>query len=188
MGFRVLQIAVSGKTVEQIHQDYSVEPTNQYEDIPESSVSGAYLPNGCYLIYVNDHIEPEPTSLAKLSANASLVSCYVNETVMNSSASSWIDGVETWSVVHDAQQGLDHLAVNGTPPAQFSEIKTRMSEKQSGAKDVDYTFDVPVELFEVEGGLRYDKDIPGAGPNAWQVLNRIRTGTKLAKKRWWSWK
>jgi len=67
MGFRVLLIAVKGKDEMAIHQDYSVAPTDQYEEIPESPVTGAVLPGGSYLLYINDEIVPDADVLAKLS-------------------------------------------------------------------------------------------------------------------------
>lgn len=102
MGFRVLLIAVTGKEPNIIHNDYEVEPTNQYEEIPESPVTGAILPSGAYLLYINDEILPDDKVFARLSKQASLIACYANETVMNSFASAWSNGVEQWSVLDGA--------------------------------------------------------------------------------------
>jgi hypothetical protein len=84
MGFRVQLIAVSGKEPRVIQRDYRVVPTGQREEIPESPVVGAMLPNGAYLLYINDEIVPDDQVFARLSKGASLVACYANETVMNS--------------------------------------------------------------------------------------------------------
>jgi hypothetical protein len=54
MGFRVQLIAVSGKELRAIQRDYGVVPTGRREEIPESPVVGAVLPNGAYLLYIND--------------------------------------------------------------------------------------------------------------------------------------
>ena len=54
MGFRVQLIAVSGKEPRTIQRDYGAVPTRQREEIPESPVVGAVLPNGAYLLYIND--------------------------------------------------------------------------------------------------------------------------------------
>jgi len=106
MGFRVLLLAVTGKAPTAIHHDYSVAPTSQYEEIPESPVTGALLPSGAYLLYINDEIVPDEVVFAKLSRNASLIACYTNESEMSSLVSSWVNGVEQWSVIHDAEQGI----------------------------------------------------------------------------------
>ena len=178
MGYRVLLIAVTGKEPAVIHDDYSVSPTEQYEEIAESPVTGAMLPSGAYLLWVNDRIVPEDRVFARLSRNASLIACYANETVMNSFAISWVNGAEQWSAFHDAQQGIKHLETTGDLPSQLDPIRERLFSEQGDRDDADYVFDIPIELFVELGGIRYDRDIEGAGPEPWQVLART-------KKKWW---
>jgi hypothetical protein len=182
MGFRVLLVAVAGKSPGAIHQDYSVAPTDQYEEIPESPVTGAILPGGAYLLYINDEILPDEAVFAKLSRDASLIACYVNETVMNSFVASWVNGVEQWTVFHDAQQGIRHLETTGDVPDQLIPIKERLFAEQDQALDTDYVFDIPTELFTALGGMRYDQDIEGAAPEPWQVLIRIEDKIAPAEK------
>src|SRR5262249_26351461 len=96
MGVRVQLIAVSGKEPRAIQRDDGVVPAGQREEIPESPVVGAPLPNGAYLLYINDRdkIVPDDEVFARLSQGASLTACYVNETVMTSYACAWANGVE----------------------------------------------------------------------------------------------
>jgi hypothetical protein len=172
MGFRVLLIAVKGKEPEAIHRDYRVVPTGKREEIPESPVIGAMLPSGAYLLYINDQIVPDDRVFARLSRNASLIACYANETVMNSYCSSWVNGVEKWSVFHDAQQGITHLETTGDLPDQMISIQKRLFAAQAEKVDADCIFDIPIELFASFGGVRYDHDLEGAGPDPWQILAR----------------
>lgn len=185
MGFRVLLVAVAGKEPATIHDDYSVAPTDQYEEIAESPVTGTTLPGGAYLLYINDEILPEDRVFARLSRDASLIACYANETVMNSFASSWADGIEQWSVFHDAQQGIRHLETTGDPPHQLISIQERLLADQGRNTEGDCVFDIPIELFVALGGIRYDEDIEGAGPKPWQVLTRSRHTSAPTKSRWW---
>jgi hypothetical protein len=180
MGYRVLLIAVTGKEPATIHDEYAVAPTTQYEEIPESPVTGAILPDGAYLLYINDDIVPDDRVLAKLSKDASLIACYANETVMDSLACAWVDGVEKWAVYHDAQQGIEHLEVKGNLPPQLASIQNKLSTQQKESDGVDYIFDIPIGLFVSLGGIRYNEDIEGAEPEPWQVLTRIK-----ARKWWW---
>lgn len=173
MGFRVLLIATSGKTPSAIHIEYGVVPTAKFEEIPESPVTGAQLPGGSYLLYINDEVLPDDVVLGKLSKDASLLACYANETVMDSLASFWVNGTEVWRVHHSSQQGILHLESGGELPEELTAIRERLLQEQEGVDDTDYVFDIPVELFSALGGIRYDEDIEGAGPNPWQVLNRI---------------
>ncbi|MCI0685536.1 MAG: hypothetical protein L0Y71_25840 [Gemmataceae bacterium] len=172
MGFRVLLIAVTGKSPDAVHNDYGVTPTGRYEEIPESPVTGATLPSGAYLLYINDQIEPDDHVFARLSKDASLIACYANETVMNSVAGSWVDGVEQWSVSHDAQQGIEHLESTGPVPHQLEPIRKSAFAKQDDDAGADHIFDIPIELFAALGGIRYDQDIEGAGPEPWEILTR----------------
>ena len=94
---------------------------------------------------------------------------------MNSLTLRWHDGIEEWSVFHDAQVTIDDLQVNGSPPEEFSEIRQRLLGEQNGCTDTDYVFDGPIELFVSQGGMRYDEDpqstIESGEP--WEILERI---------------
>jgi hypothetical protein len=179
MGFRVLLITITGKTPDSIHQELGVTPTSQYIEIPGNSyhdpVSSTTLPSGAYLLYINDDITPDPKLFARLSENASLLACYVNETVMESSASAWRNGTQTWLVVHDAQQALTDLQITGTPPPEFHPIRDRQFAAQATADDTDHIFDIPVDLFISQGGMHYSLPCPpgNSNPKPWRVLNRI---------------
>jgi hypothetical protein len=165
-------IAVTGKEPGEIQRDYGVTPTGEHEEIPESPVVGAPLPTGAYLLYINDpdKIVPDDEVLCRFSKGASLIACYANETVMNSYACAWTNGAKRWSVFHDAQQSIDHLETSGNLPPELQPIHDRLFAKQKGDGGCDFIFDIPVELFVALGGIRYDQDIPGAGPEPWEIL------------------
>jgi hypothetical protein len=174
MGFRVQLIAVTGKEPHAVQRDFGVSATGQREEIAESPVVGAAMPDGTYLLYINDpdRIVPEDEVFARLSKGASLVACYANETVMNSYSCGWANGVERWSVFHNAQQAIKHLETSGTLPPEFQAIRDRLFAQQDADDSADFIFDIPVELFAAVGGIRYDRDIPGAGPDPWEILEK----------------
>jgi hypothetical protein len=89
---------------------------------------------------------------------------------MNSYACGWANGVEHWSVFHDAQQDIKHLEMRGTLPPQLKSIRDRLFAEQEGDDEVDFIFDIPVELFAALGGIRYDQGISDAGPEPWEIL------------------
>lgn len=172
MGFRVQLIAVTGKEPRAIQRDFAVVATGRHEAIAESPVVGALLPDSAYLLYINDpnKIVPDDKVFARLSKGSSLIACYANETVMNSYVCRWMNGVERWNVFHDAQQDINHLETTGTLPAEFQPIRDRLFAEQEGDDGADFIFDIPIELFAALGGIRYDRDIPGAGPEPWEIL------------------
>ena len=88
---------------------------------------------------------------------------------------------------HDAQQSIKHLETTRDPPDQLVSIKERLIAEQGEVEDTDYVFDIPIELFAALGGIRYDHDIEGAGPEPWQVLIRTKDRSVPAKKKWWGW-
>jgi len=49
-------------------------------------------------------------------------------------------------------------------------IRDRLFARQEDNEGVDFIFDIPIELFASLGGIRYDQDIPGAGPEPWEIL------------------
>ena len=187
MGFRVLLIAIKDKEPSQIQAEYCVAPTNKFEEIPEADVTAAKLPNGRYLLYINDKIMPDDSLFSKLSQSSSLVACYANETVMESFSCSWVNGSQVWAVFHNAQEGIKHLDFSGKLPGSFSTTKDKLFAEQKDQTDVDYIFDIPVELFVDCGGLRYDSDVEGEDDKPWHVMQRITSEneTKPTENKWW---
>ena len=80
-----------------------------------------------------------------------------------------------WTVTHDAGKGIQHLAVEGDVPTEFSTIKDRLQSKQKEAggdkANVDHLFDAPVELAQSLTGFRHDQDIDGADKAPFEVLS-----------------
>jgi hypothetical protein len=174
VGFRMQLIAISGKEPDAIQREYDVATAGRFQALPESPVVGAVLPGGAYLLFINDEIVPNDGIFARLSKDASLAACYANETHMISYASAWVDGSQRWSVYHDAERGLGHLESTGTMPEEFRSIRDRLFAEQAGSTEVDFVFDIPIELFVCAGGIWYNRDIPGAGPEPWAVLSRLK--------------
>lgn len=175
MGFRVLLIGIKGKSPEAIHRDFNVSPSGVFDEIPDAPVSGVSLPGGSYLLYIDesDEIIPEDRVFVRLSKNAELISCYANETVMDSLATGWKNGVKLWSVYHNGINGINlKLDIEGTLPANFEEIRRCAVTKQEADDSVDFMFNVPIDLFIALGGIRYDSDPPIDSEKPWQQLIR----------------
>jgi hypothetical protein len=96
----------------------------------------------------------------------------MSEVVMFSEVRGYIDGRKSWSVVHDPDKNPTTV-VHGDPPEPFYDIKRELEATQAEAGDeqVDYLFDLPMELTASLSGYR-----PSEGGIAWTVLGRKKAG------------
>ena len=87
-----------------------------------------------------------------------------------------------------------NLDAEGNLPAFFQEIRTEAATQQANNKgsDVDYVFDVPVEIAKRLCGYRYDEGQgPEGGEGQFEVLERgngssMTAGEPPRKKGFWS--
>lgn len=174
MGFGVALIAVRGVDTDTLYQRYGVRRTGQCEEIAESPVCGASVSTGWQLLYLNDYPRPHSELLAKLSVNAELLFCDVNETCMSSFATGWENGLEKWTVFHDAQQSQSHLVTDGELPGCYNAIRDAKLREQTNDGDyVDHIFDVPIDLFARLTGIRYDMDLPNSTGEDYETLEPL---------------
>jgi hypothetical protein len=181
VGYSLSWIAVKQSSPEQIHSALGVRPTGKREDFPESPITGAELPNGSYLV-VFDREELNDRTLAKYSSSCELIHCFVEEHVMYSTVAAWKGGICVWSATHDAQEGILYLHLEGPVPPSATAIRERLmkeQQKNGGANsDVDYIFDIPVELAKELTGFRHDEEIEGLAGAAFEVLEPVgKTGS-----------
>lgn len=177
MGFSLSWVAVKGGTPQDVLNELCLRPTGARAEIPETAADGAALPGGWYLVVSNrDELKlTEEATLKSLSYLGEAIACFVEEHVMVSTAMCYSKGAWIWTVKHDAQKGADHLRALGKPPAEFAAIRDRLLKEQAeGDADVDYVFEIPVELAQALTGFRHDEAPPGAEGNAepFEVLER----------------
>ena len=67
-------------------------------------------------------------------------------------------------------------------PPNCYRLRKRSFAAQAQAEGTDHVFDIPIELFAALGGIRYDQDIEGAGPEPWQVLTTARSRARPMAK------
>ncbi len=175
MGFSLSWLAVKGKPAQAALAELGFRPTGKREEVAESDLCGAELPNGWYLILSNhtETVATEATMQKLCSPGVELVTCFVEEHVNVSSASSWREGRQIWSVVHDHQMA-ETPDTEGDPPSQYKAILDDLTRQQREAdekgEDVDYLFDLPVEIARSVTGYRHDEDIPGMSGEVYEVL------------------
>lgn len=189
MGFAISWLAVSGKEPQQVLDELGLSRTGEAEEIPESPVSAAQLPNGWFLVFANIFDSPlvAKSVLANLSSGCSVVSCQVEEHVMFSSSTCHINGKIKWHVAHDAQESIYHLSTSGDLPAEFSAIYAALKQEQDssggGTSDVDYIHDIPVALAKAVTSFRHDEDIQGDPLEPFEIL--APAAAPASAKPWW---
>jgi hypothetical protein len=154
MGASLSWFAVRGKTAEAVLQEFGLK--NVGREHCETPYCGGALPSGWYLVIHGRH-EFTNDEVRRLSQRCEVIACFVEEHVMVSRASSWKDGVQLWSVTHDAQEGDAHLDAQGKLPAEFTAICDRLTKQQEEEGGADFIFDIPVALARELVGYRHDE-------------------------------
>ncbi|HET8921564.1 MAG TPA: hypothetical protein VFN26_01060 [Candidatus Acidoferrum sp.] len=173
MGWSLSWAATKNGTIETVCTALNLRPTGEREEIAESKIDTVQIPTGWQVVVWNRH-EVEDQVLAKLSEDSDVVSCFVEDHVMFSSASGWARGKQVWKVFHDCEKGRYHLDVVGAAPAGLASIRKRLTDAQdaNGGEegDADYIYDIPAELTKALTGFRHDEDMPGVTGDAFRVL------------------
>lgn len=195
LGWSCSWIAVRGGDPDSVLSELALVRTGEFWEMPEEDWSCASLPNGWFVVFSARHCEPSrfnAASLARLSAQCELVASAVEEHVMFSSASYWKDGKNLWSVVHDAQRSIYHIAAKGELPTSFASIEgnARASQDAEGGTeaDVDRMFDVPLNVGAELTGFRHDQDISDPVESPFEILHTPdsqKAAGPATKKPWW---
>jgi hypothetical protein len=170
MGFACAWIAVKGKSPEDVLKEFDLNRTGEFEETFDSDYNATKRGQWYILIANRDGVIPLLKADAyRLSRNCEMVFCQVEDHVMYSSASYWVDGTNKFFVSHNSDKGETNLEEKGSFPAQYDEIRARLigeqkkedSKRSSGDTEsmqfpVDYIFDIPVELAKSLTGFRHD--------------------------------
>ncbi len=163
MGWSVNNLIVGGLTPEEVahrlHCTLGPERLTEEDATVSSrspSASLAVLPDGRVLV-TDPHGAISETDYEDLSAVATVHQILVEEHVMASSASCWVEGVQQWSLSHESDDGDgQQLRKTGAPPATAARLLSGAQRQAQEDHDVDYVFDVPVDVIEAETGFRHD--------------------------------
>lgn len=160
MGYRITWLAVKGLSKSNVLAHFGMRDTRQIDEANEAMFSIAELPTGWTILWSNDPTFARVAVCTPLSLKAPVLSAWVNETTMLSSANYFERGQYLWFVGHDAQKGMDDLDWEGDIPSQFETIKNRLMTAQAAnggsQSDVDFIFDIPLELAQSICGYKHD--------------------------------
>lgn len=163
MGFSCSWAAVRGHDHAAVLTALGFVDSGLADEARESAVSGAALPGGWYLVFLNEvysrHLSDR--AMAALSRAGEVVVAAVQEHAMYTTVAYFQAGARQWSIEHDPAQSPDHLVVEGEPPALFRTILAEKFAAQGHEthpdRRVDRIFEVPLSLAEHLTGFRHDQ-------------------------------
>jgi len=146
----------------------------------------AELPNGWVVIMANNVDAAFKDRFAALSRHGPAVACAIEEHIMYSEARGYEAGAEVWRVIHNCEEGVDHLEVRGTPPAVVESIRSAAQKAQEAEggddADVDLLFDVPPDIakslceFKLGDTEPYDPEFWEIGPTGAAAEPKVPKG------------
>jgi hypothetical protein len=161
MGFKISWLGFKGLSKEQILDRVGLRDTGEPDEANEAPFSIAEIPHGWTILFTNDTLYAGAEKIIALSMGAQVVACQVHEGVMFSAAYAAENGKLIWSVSHNSENGVYDLSIDGNPPTSSEGLKARLTREQDEAggsdADVDYLFDVPVELAASIADYRHDR-------------------------------
>ncbi len=187
MGFKISWIAVEGMTKPQLLAALGFSDTDIEDATNETPLSAAELGNGWSMIWSNNVDWVNDKLFKHLPPDAHVVAVRLHEGLMYAEAFGTNGADGRWRVAHDAERSLTHLVVDGTPP-KLKDVRDRLLEQQAAdaGGEVDYVFDVPIEIAARLTSFRHDGfDTPlGPSPRFTAVTSARSTTSPLA--RWWA--
>ena len=178
MGFAITWCAVREVGADQLLERLGLSPTGEREESPESLIVMAVLDTGWRVLWYNEYGCPflRPEDLGALSSEQDILLCLVEEHVMAGSSELWSGGARKWRIAHEGEQGPKGIDAEGELPSCFPTIRAEMEEAQRTAggdqADVDYLFEIPLQVAKSLVGFKHDEDCPHLAEKPFVVLSR----------------
>jgi hypothetical protein len=192
MGYSISWVAFKGVSHDVGLARLRLSSTAQIASFGEAKCSGHTLPGNWYLVVADgcDSQIISASSLSTLSTDCEAVAGSVEEHVMYSTAEGWCGGKRIWRTAHDAQKSIRHIECSGEPPATYAvalgEAKAQQDTEDSGAKEVDFYFEIPLQVAKSVVGFKHDEECLGIDYDRFTVIERAGSDRKHL---WWKlWK
>lgn len=159
MGFSLSYLAVKGRGKESALDIARLQESGRKGMVDsQTTYCGTDMGNGWYLILSNDWNSPLlRNALPKISEGTVAMFCQVSEGGNFAACKNFENGVETWSVVRNADDDeSDEVQTSGELPDVFASISNGCKQADQENEGVDYLFEIPVVVFESYVGFRYD--------------------------------
>lgn len=161
MGFRISWLAARGIGRERLLASLNLVDTGEPDEANEAPFSIADLPTGWSVLWSNDEAYADEALASALSrSDGPVLAVRVNETCMHSTAALFEHGQRRWRVHHEGDETIDFLEIDGEAPAEAraieEEARSLQAEEDVGGAEVDYMFDVPLEIARHVCGFKHD--------------------------------
>ncbi|MBK7900717.1 MAG: hypothetical protein KA603_01160 [Azonexus sp.] len=182
MGFSISWLACRGPSFEVVATRLGFTPSGKQAAFLRAPLAGRTLPGGWHLLVAKrcDALLVKAGALASLSTDCTVVACSIEEHVMFSSAEAWQHGKRLWRIEHAAEEGDDHLAVEGTPPDILAQRIADARACQSEDSEVGWFFEIPLDCAKNLVGFKHDEVRPEMEDEGFIVLQSMR-----GEKVWW---
>lgn len=191
MGFSISWLAVKTIDLDQLFTMAGVSPTTEADEWLESDFSGSGLQDDWYFFQAQgcDHAIISGDVLSKISTLGETIACSVEEHVMVSVAEGWNNGARSWSIAHNAQEGMFDLVADGELPGHYEAIKGDFISQQNAEggedADVDFIFDIPLQVAKKICGYKHDEGSTPWIPPGPVAFNELGKPPAPASKPWW---
>lgn len=160
MGAALSYVAVKTKPSSDVLEPLKITALKSSADVfgfyGSDGLFGLEDEHGWFIIY--NYSDPRnllaPAILKKLSTNNRLVACEVEEHVMCSATSGWINGEQVWKVDYDSQTDEERVVTTGQMPGGYDEMAAAL-KADSPSPDVGTLFAIPTELMHNICGREY---------------------------------
>ncbi len=180
MGMSISWIGIRGLAQEQIMDVLGLTQAPSDAKRPKASLWS--MPNGWTVVLTADFSYPTPERMAALSAEGTAIALSADDRVMVSCIRGYAHGKAVFAIEHDGgNHGSHHMAVAGTPPARWAELRERLAKVQdredAGESVVDYMFEAPAMLARMICGYRQDRPWrEGQAPETIALIDRKGAG------------
>jgi hypothetical protein len=155
VGFKISWLAAQGLSKGELLAHFGLHDTQIYDEVNEEPFSSAEIPTGWAILFSNDCAWATGSRAIALSKKVRVLTCALHEGVMVSESAFFENGQLLWQVMHDGQLDAVNLETHGALPANYNVIKDAAFPLEMD-DEVDYAFDVPIDLALTICGWRHD--------------------------------
>lgn len=176
MGFHLSWIATKGIEKNDVLRHFELEASGEFEEVPESEWTFLNVQNGWNIFIWNETelLDSAAAALTDARTDAEAIIALVAEGAMVCVCSGWKAGKKIWSISHDSSKALTNLDFEGDLPDSFESLREKCEEAQTGTTEVDYFFDVPLDVARSICGYKHDQWDESLGESPFETLNSLK--------------